>query len=98
MYCHWGLVNKQQKNPLQEQSENLKRVKSEENVKAVIVKVHEVLLQQGNQYAGDSQQMVLTDSGQTVVDSSGRSDTKPRDGKVWGTDRQWTDCRREQWT
>ena len=49
MYCHWRLVNQQKKNSLHEQSENFKRVKSEETVKAVIVKKHGVLLQQGNQ-------------------------------------------------
>ena len=43
----WSTNNK--KNSLHEQSENLKRVKSEETVKAVIVKEHVVLPQQGNQ-------------------------------------------------
>ena len=41
---------------------------------------------------------VFTDSEQTVEDSSGHSDTEPTDGTVYGTDRQWTDCRRQQWT
>jgi len=41
---------------------------------------------------------VLTDSGQNVEGSSGHSNTEPTDGIVWGTDRQWTDCRRPQWT
>ena len=35
---------------------------------------------------------VLTDSRQTVEDSSGQSDTEPTDGTALGTDRQWTDC------
>ena len=66
---------------------------------------------------------VLTDSGQTLEDSSGHSDTEPThgtilcmtesgqtlqdcseysnteqaDGTVSGTDRKWTDIRRQQW-
>ena len=41
-----------------------------------------MLQQQGNQQYGDSQQMeceVLTDSGQTVEDDSGYSNTEPKD-------------------
>jgi hypothetical protein len=38
---------------------------------------------------------VLTDSGQTLHDFSGHSDTEPTDGVVWGTDRHWTGCRRQ---
>jgi hypothetical protein len=44
-----------------------------------------VLLKQGKQQSGESQQMeceVLTDSGQGVEDSSGHSDTEPTDGTV----------------
>jgi hypothetical protein len=41
---------------------------------------------------------VLTDSGQTVEDSSGHSDTEPTDGTLWGADRQRTECRRQHWT
>jgi hypothetical protein len=41
---------------------------------------------------------VLSDSGQTVHDISGHSDTEPTDGVVLGTDRQWTDCTWQQWT
>jgi hypothetical protein len=40
----------------------------------------------------------LTDSGQKVEHSSGHSDPESRDGTVRDTDRQWTDCRRQQWT
>jgi len=39
---------------------------------------------------------VLTNIGQTVKDSSGHNDTKPSDGTVLGTERHWSDCRREQ--
>jgi hypothetical protein len=31
---------------------------------------------------------VLADSGNTLEDSSGHSDTEPTDGTVWDTDRQ----------
>ena len=41
---------------------------------------------------------VLTDSGETVKDTSGSSDTGPRDCTLWGTDRLWTGCTRPQWT
>jgi len=41
---------------------------------------------------------LLTDSGQTVEDSTGHSDTSSVDCKLLGTDRQWTECRKEQWT
>jgi len=41
---------------------------------------------------------VLTESGQAVEDSSGHSDTEQTDGTVSGTDRQWTDCRRQKRT
>ena len=47
-------------------------------VTAVTVKQQRVLLQLGNQQSGDRQQMdceVLTDSGETVEESSGHSDT-----------------------
>jgi len=42
--------------------------------------------------------MVLRDSGQNVEDSSGGSDKEPSDVTVCVTDRQWTDCRKQQWT
>ena len=41
---------------------------------------------------------VLSGSGQNLEDSSGHSDTETKDGTVSGTDRQWTECRRQQWT
>ena len=53
--------------------------------RAVGLKQHRVLLQQGNRQFGDRQHMeceVLTDSGQTVEDSSGHSDTETTDGTV----------------
>jgi len=40
---------------------------------------------------------LLTDSGQNVEDSSGHSGKEPSDGTVCVTDRQWTDCRKQQW-
>jgi len=40
---------------------------------------------------------VLTDIGKNVQDSNGHSDTEPTDSKVWSTERQWTDCRKQQW-
>ena len=49
------------------------------------LKQYGLLLQQGNKQSDDSQQMerdVLTDSGQTVEDSSRDSDTEPTDCKV----------------
>jgi hypothetical protein len=60
-----------------------------------------VLLQQGNWQCGDGEYVeceVLTDSGQTVENSIGQSDTELTDGALEGTDRQWTDRRRQQWT
>ena len=39
---------------------------------------------------------VLTDYGQTVERSSEYSDTEPTDGRLCGSDRLWTDCRKEQ--
>ena len=69
--------------------------------RVVTLKQYGLLLQQGNEQSDDSQQMeceVLTDSGQTVEDSSGHSGTEPTDCKVRGNDREWTDCRRQQWT
>jgi len=41
---------------------------------------------------------VLTGSGQTLEDSSRHITTEPTDGKVSGTIRQWTECRRQRWT
>ena len=41
---------------------------------------------------------VLTDIGQTVEGNSGHSATEQTDGILRGTDRQWTDCKRQQWT
>ena len=46
----------------------------------------------------DRKSEVLTDSGHTVEDSSGHSETEQTEGKMRGTDRQWTDCRKEQWS
>ena len=37
-----------------------------------------------------AQREILTDIGQIVQDTSGRSDTEPTDCTKWGTDRQWT--------
>jgi hypothetical protein len=53
--------------------------------RAVTLKQHRVLRQQGNQQSDYSQQMeweVLADSGNTLEDSSGHSDTEPTDGTV----------------
>jgi hypothetical protein len=47
---------------------------------------------------GSVQSELLIESGQTVENSSGQSGTEPRDSIFWGTDRHWTDCRRQQWT
>ena len=55
-------------------------------------------MQQSKHWSGGSQQMVLRDSGQNVEDSSGGSDKEPSDVTVCVTDRQWTDCRKQQWT
>jgi len=41
---------------------------------------------------------VLTDTEQTVLDSSGRSDKESTDGALWGTGRQWTDSTSNHWT
>jgi hypothetical protein len=41
---------------------------------------------------------VVTDSGQTLQENSGHSDTEPTDGKLRGTDRQWTDPTRQRCT
>jgi len=41
---------------------------------------------------------VLKDSGQTVEDSIGHSDTESADDTLRGTKRQCTDSRRQQWT
>jgi hypothetical protein len=68
--------------------------------RGVTLKQYALLLQQGNEQSDDSQQMeceVLKESGQTVEDSSGHSGTEPTDCKVRGTDREWTECRRQQW-
>jgi len=40
---------------------------------------------------------VLKDSGRTVEDISGHSETEPMDFTVEGTDRHWTDYRRQLW-
>jgi len=50
------------------------------------------------QNQGAVQCEVLTDSGVSVEDSSGHSDTESTDGTLWGTDRLWTDSRRQHWT
>ena len=34
---------------------------------------------------------LLTDTGQSIEDSSGHNGTKPADGSLWGTARNWTD-------
>jgi len=34
---------------------------------------------------------LLTDNGQTVEDSSGHSDRQPMYGRVYGSEREWTD-------
>jgi len=39
---------------------------------------------------------VLAESGQNVEDWSVHSGTEETDGTVLGTERQWTDCRRQQ--
>ena len=41
---------------------------------------------------------VRTDSGQTVENSIGHSDTEATDGTLCVTERLWTDFRRPQWT
>jgi len=38
---------------------------------------------------------VVAGSGQTVEDDSRQCNTQPTEFKVLGTDRQWTDCRRQ---
>jgi hypothetical protein len=71
------------------------------------VKQQLVLQQEFCEESGESKQMecdVLTDSWQTVEESSwqnveessGHSDPEPTDVKVGGTDRKWTQCRRQQ--
>jgi Ni,Fe-hydrogenase I small subunit len=67
---------------LPDQSENLKGDTKETTVQAVNVKQQMVLLLQGNQCSGDSQQMILTDNGQNLYDSSGHTDTERTDGTV----------------
>jgi hypothetical protein len=36
---------------------------------------------------------VMTDIGQNSEDNIEGSDTEPTDGAVWGTERQWKECR-----
>jgi len=35
----------------------------------------------------------MAESGQTVEDNRGYSDTETTEGTVWSTERQWTDCK-----
>jgi hypothetical protein len=41
---------------------------------------------------------VLTDLGQSVEDNGAHRDTEVTDGRVGGTERQWTGCTRKLWT
>ena len=41
---------------------------------------------------------VLTDSRESIEDGVGHSNTRPTYDAMSGTDRQWTDHRKQQWT